>query len=276
VLPERIYAYLCLTSHPPPLPPTPLPTPPALPSSLPGPPAPPSSIGDDFLDPYDYSSASDPGFFDRCRLLLEKSCPLDPAPPLLSHARPTADYSSSGACALGLERGGPRRSACIDALTLPLFLASTANDCRTALADGFPSLIPSLPDSTTVEQPAAPFPYPCPTLRPPLVRATCHTPTSTLPALAASSYPIPVRLPSPSNSAHVPHASRSHQYIHTCALPVSPRFTCTTPSTTPSFPATPLLPPLPTLPHSPSSVSPTPVRYAVRVCVCCVRETLGT
>ena len=200
MLPERIYAYLCLTSHPPPLPPTPLPTPPALPSSLPGPPAPPSSIGDDFLDPYDYSSASDPGFFDRCRLLLEKSCPLDPAPPLLSHARPTADYSSSGACALGLERGGPRRSACIDALTLPLFLASTANDCRTALADGFPSLIPSLPDSTTVEQPAAPFPYPCPILRPPLVRATCHT---HLPPLSLPSPPPPT----PSPSASLPLAT---------------------------------------------------------------------
>jgi len=58
---------------------------------------------------------------------------------------------------MGMERGGPRRSACIDALTLPLFLASTAHDRRTASADGFPSLIPSLPDSTTAEQPAAPF-----------------------------------------------------------------------------------------------------------------------
>jgi len=56
-----------------------------------------------------------------------------------------------------MERGGPRRSACIDALTLPLFLASSAFDRRTASADGFPSLIPSLPDSTTVEQPATPF-----------------------------------------------------------------------------------------------------------------------
>jgi len=74
--------------------------------------------------------------------------------------------SSSGSCALGMERGGPRRSACIDANTLeaysitvplPLFLASVAFDSRTASADGYPSLIPSLSHSTTVEQPAAPF-----------------------------------------------------------------------------------------------------------------------
>jgi len=46
-------------------------------------------------------------------------------------------------------------------VTLPLFVASVAHDRRTALADGYPSLIPSLPHSTTVEQPAAPF-YPTP------------------------------------------------------------------------------------------------------------------
>jgi len=83
----------------------------------------------------------------RRRLLPEKACPLHPTPPLLSHSRPTADYSSSGACALGMERGGPCRSACIDAktlkaysitVTLPLFLfvASVAYDRRTASADG--------------------------------------------------------------------------------------------------------------------------------------------
>jgi len=137
-----------------------------------------------------------------------------------------------------MERGGPRHSACIDAntlkaysitVTLSFFGASVASDRRTASADGSPSLILSLPDSTTVEQPAAPLPRSptpaLPTLHPPLGltrRATCHTPTSAFPALAASSYPIPVRLPSPSNSAHVPHASRSHQYIHTCPTRLPP------------------------------------------------------
>ena len=90
------------------------------------------------------------------RLLPEKSCPLHPTPPLLSHSRPTADYSSSGACcALGMERGGPRRSACINAKTLkaysitvmlPLFVASVAYDHRTASADGripLPDYFPS-------------------------------------------------------------------------------------------------------------------------------------
>jgi len=42
-------------------------------------------------------------------------------------------------------------------VTLPLFVASVAHDHRTASADGYSSLIPSLPHSTTVEQPAAPF-----------------------------------------------------------------------------------------------------------------------
>jgi len=67
-----------------------------------------------------------------------------------------------------MELGGSRRSACIDAkmlkaysisitVALPLFMASLAFDRRTASADGYPSLIPSLPHSTTVEQPAAPF-----------------------------------------------------------------------------------------------------------------------
>jgi len=65
-----------------------------------------------------------------------------------------------------MELGGSHRLACIDAktlkaysitVTLPLFMASLAFDRRTASADGYPSLIPSLPHSTTVEQPAAPF-----------------------------------------------------------------------------------------------------------------------
>jgi len=104
----------------------------------------------------------------RRELLPEKSRPLHPNPPLLSLAHPTAHYSSSGACALGMELGGSHRSACIDAkmlkaysitVTLPLFMASLAFDRRTASADGYPFLIPSLPvpHSITVEQPAAPF-----------------------------------------------------------------------------------------------------------------------
>jgi len=56
-----------------------------------------------------------------------------------------------------MELGGSRRPACIDALIAPFFWLPAANDRRTASADGYPSLIPFLPHSTTVEQPAAPF-----------------------------------------------------------------------------------------------------------------------
>jgi len=98
----------------------------------------------------------------RRRLLPEKLCPLHPNPPLLSHARPTADYSSSGACALGMERGGVRHrcSACIYAITVLSWvnpLLPAAYDRRTASADAASSPTPSLPHSTTVEQPAASF-----------------------------------------------------------------------------------------------------------------------
>jgi hypothetical protein len=75
---------------------------------------------------------------------------------------------------------------------------------------------------TSVEQPAVPFPYPCPALCPPIVRATCPTPASALPTLAASSYPIPARLPSPSHSTPGSHASRSRKYIHACTSRLSP------------------------------------------------------
>jgi hypothetical protein len=78
------------------------------------------------------------------------------------------------------------------------------------------------PSIELVFTPCVPFPYPCPVLCPPIVRATCPTPTSALPALAASSYPIPARLPSPSHSTPGPHASRSHTYIHAYPARLSP------------------------------------------------------
>jgi hypothetical protein len=106
-------------------------------------------------------------------------------------------------------------------------LAAAANDRRTASADGSakrpsPMVMIRSQGITSVEQPAVPFPYPCPALCPPIVRATCPTPASALPTLAASSYPIPARLPSPSHSTPGSHASRSHKYIHACPTHLSP------------------------------------------------------
>jgi len=171
--------------------------------------------------------------------------PPSPHPPLLSHSRPTADYSSSGACALGMERGGPGCSACMDAktlkaysitVTLPLFVASVAHDRRTASADGYPSLLPSLPHSTTVEQPAALF-YPAPQSHLILWQKT------------ASKKPGPDvlrQIPMPAFSGHV--SSFPYQYLAISSVP--PLRVATTHALQTS--------PLPTTTLFPLSTAPTP------------------